>query len=253
VQRPVLVFIFGFLVAESLAGLTGGLLSDRWLSRRQAGLVSLAAGTLLAAVFLDILPGALSTLGGPEALGWTFGAFLVFAALEWVMGHHHHGHASNTDEKTHAHEHRALPAALLFADALHNTADGAAVTAAFCVSTRAGIAASLAVIAHEVPQELGDYALLRTAGYTKGRALWALAAVQLTAFVGAAFILLAAEHLHAVVGPVLAIAAGMFLYIGATDLLPEIQTGHGKRERAERLGGFVLGVLLILVVSLTLH
>src|SRR5262245_29459055 len=140
------LFIFAALVLDGLAGLSGALLSDRWLVRHQAALVGFAAGAILAAVFVDVLPEAVGEIG-PNALVWSFGGFVTLATVEWLIGHHHHepGISSPT-----------LPASLLISDALHNIGDGAAVAAAFMVSARVGVVVALAVIAHEIPQEIGD-------------------------------------------------------------------------------------------------
>jgi zinc and cadmium transporter len=231
-------FIFAALVLDGLAGLSGALLSDRWLIKHQAGLIGFAAGAILAAVFLDVLPEAVSEIG-TKAFVWSFGGFVALAISEWLLGHHHHepGLASPT-----------LPASLLISDALHNIADGAAVAAAFVVSTKLGVTVALAVIAHEIPQEIGDYAVLRAARWPRGKALLALAGVQFTAFLGAVAVLLAAHEVGQVTAIILSIAAGTFLYIGATDLLPDVQSGKTMSNRAERMLGFVSGIFLMAVV-----
>ena len=122
---------------------------------------------------------------------------------------------------------------------------GAAVAAAFLVSRHAGMGVALSVIAHELPQEVGDYAILRAAGWSRRRGLFALAGVQLTAALGAVGVVLAAQHLQTATSAVLAIAAGTFLYIGATDLLPEVHSGRTPTDRRERMLGFICGVALI--------
>ncbi|RKH36879.1 ZIP family metal transporter [Corallococcus sicarius] len=246
-QTVLLVFIAVGL--DGLAGLAGGALSERWLRRHLPALVAFAAGTLLAAVFLEVLPEAVEAIGD-TAFQWALGSFVTLALLEWALGHHHpadtaagqahaHGHAHG---HTHTHGAPTLPAALLASDALHNVGDGAAVAAAFLVSPNAGFATALAVIVHELPQEVGDYALLRAAGWSRARSLVALGGVQLTAMVGAAAVLLGTRHLPSLQGTVLAIAAGSFLYIGAVDLLPELRRGPDSRQR---VGGFLCGLLLI--------
>ena len=249
-QTVLLVFIAVGL--DGLAGLAGGALSERWLQRHLPALVAFAAGTLLGAVFLEVLPEAVEALG-PSAFQWALGSFVVLALLEWALGHHHpadaavagqgqghaHGHAHG---HTHTHGAPTLPAALLVSDALHNVGDGAAVAAAFLVSPSAGFATACAVIVHELPQEVGDYALLRAAGWSRARSLVALGGVQLTAMVGAAAVLMGTRYLPSLQGTVLAIAAGSFLYIGAVDLLPELRRGPDSRQRVV---GFLCGLLLI--------
>src|SRR5262245_248494 len=231
-------FIFATIVLDGLAGLSGGLLSERWLIRHQAALIGFAAGAILGAVFLDVLPEALGEIG-PNALAWSFSGFVALAVVEWFVGDHHHEHRSSS----------TLPATLLMSDALHNIGDGAAIAAAFLVSTKVGFAVGVAVIAHEIPQEVGDYAVLRAANWPRAQALLGLAVVQLTALIGAIGVLLAVRQLGRATPIVLSIAAGTFLYIGATDLLPNVRSGKTLSDRAERIIGFVSGIVLIAVVS----
>ncbi|NNB96907.1 ZIP family metal transporter [Corallococcus exiguus] len=238
------LLVFIAVGLDGLAGLAGGVLSERWLQRRLPALVAFAAGTLLSAVFLEVLPEAVAAKGD-AAFAWAFASFVVLTLMEWALGHHHHDAEAAAG---HAHGHHAppvsptLPTALLASDALHNVGDGAAVAAAFLVSPEAGFATAFAVIVHELPQEVGDYALLRAAGWTRARSLVALAGVQLTAAVGAAGVLLGTRYLPSLQGTVLAIAGGSFLYIGAVDLLPELRRGPDSRQRVV---GFLCGLLLI--------
>lgn len=227
-----LLFIALALSADAAAGLAGGLLSERWLKRHLGPLVGFAAGALVCAAFLDILPEASAKLG-TAAFAWALGAFALSAMLEWRLDHHG-GEAVRPV--------KLMPLSLLASDALHNTGDGAAVAAAFLASPRAGFAAAAAVVIHELPQEVGDYALLRASGWSRGKALLALFGVQLTAFAGAGAVLLAARHAHLAASVAVAIAAGTFLYIGATDLLPELGRGTAP-ERRRRRAGFLLGLV----------
>ncbi len=239
---PPAVYIAVALLANSAAGLAGGLLPERRLSRLLPPLVGFAAGALIAAVFLDVLPETLSSLGA-GALSWILGSFVFMALLEWWLGRRHH------HEQRPSRQAPALPAAVLGADAVHNLGDGAVIAAAFLVSPRVGWATTFAVVVHEVPQELGDYALLRAAGWKRGRALLVLAGIQLTAFIGALGVVIGASAFDRLLGVVLAVACGSFLYIGATDLLPEVQAAQGPRDRRERLLGFLGGVLALLVAA----
>ncbi|MBZ4375753.1 ZIP family metal transporter [Corallococcus sp. AS-1-6] len=238
------LLVFIAVGLDGLAGLAGGVLSEPWLQRRLPALVAFAAGTLLSAVFLEVLPEAVKAQGD-AAFAWAFASFVALALLEWGLGHHHHDAEAAAGHAHGAHGHPGsptLPSALLASDALHNVGDGAAVAAAFLVSPEAGFATAFAVIVHELPQEVGDYALLRAAGWTRARSLAALAAVQLTAAVGAAGVLLGTRYLPSLQGTVLAIAGGSFLYIGAVDLLPELRRGPDARQRVV---GFLCGLLLI--------
>lgn len=225
------------IVVDGAAGLVGGLLPDDWIERRKTGLVGFAAGALLAAALLDILPEALAARG-TEALYWALGAFVLGALAEWALSAHVHRRGRTPGP--------ASPVVLLGSDALHNIGDGIAIAASFLISVPIGIVTSLAVIVHEVPEELGDYALLRTAGMTKKQALIALGLVQLTAALGALGTLIAATQTKAFAGIALSISAGTFLFIATVDLLPAVlRSAVRGRERTQAVVGFLLGLAAV--------
>jgi zinc and cadmium transporter len=231
------IWITAAVIVDGSAGLVGGLIRDAWLERRRTGLIGFAAGALLAAALLDVLPEALRARG-PQALWWALGAFVLGALFEWSLSAHVH-RRGGTPAPT-------APLTLLASDALHNVGDGIAIAAAFLVSIPLGVVTSLAVIVHEVPEELGDYALLRAAGMPKRTALLALGGVQLTAAVGAFGTLVAATQTANLAGIALAISTGTFLFIATADLLPEVLRSavHG-RARLEAIIGFLIGVSVI--------
>ena len=225
------------IVVDGAAGLIGGLLPDAWIERRKTGLVGFAAGALLAAALLDILPEALAARG-TEALYWALGAYVLGALLEWGLTAHVHRRGGTPGP--------ASPVVLLGSDALHNIGDGIAIAAAFLISIPLGIVTSLAVIVHEVPEELGDYALLRASGMTKKKALIALGVVQLTAALGAFGTLVAATQTKSLAGIALSISAGTFLFIATADLLPEVlRSAVRGRARSEAVLGFLLGLAAV--------
>jgi len=231
------LWIAAAITVDGAAALVGGALPEEWLTRHRPGLLAFAAGTLLVAAMLDILPAALD-LRGTEALWWSAGSFVAIAFIEWSLSRHVHRRGGTPGTVS--------PLVLLGSDALHNLADGMAIAAAFLISVPLGIMTSLAVIVHEVPEEVGDYVLLRAAGLTKRRALLANAGVQATAAVGAIATLVAAAQTAQLTGIALSIAAGTFLFIAATDLLPEVlRQDVGRRQRTEAALGFVLGVLVV--------
>jgi zinc and cadmium transporter len=221
------------VVLDGAVALVGGLLPERWLDRYQPAMLGFAAGTLLASGLGEILPEAIS-ISGVTALGWTVGAMLALGAFE---------HASARRERHH--QRPVVPVALLGSDALHNLADGMAIAAAFVVSPRVGVFTAAAVVIHELPEEIADYALLRVAGMSKRSALAALAGVQLTAALGAAGTLAASGVIADANGPILAIACGMFVYIAVFDLMPDLIR---TRSRSAVLA-CVVGVAIVLALS----
>jgi len=218
------------VVMDGTAGLTGALLPERWLERYRAPMLGFAAGALLASGLVEILPDAVAR-GGAGTVAWVLGAMAVLGGVEWVSrrrGHHR--------------DRPVVPMALLASDALHNISDGMAIAAAFLVSPRLGVMTSAAVIVHEVPEEIADYALLRIAGMTKRRALAALAVVQLTAGIGAAGTLLASSQIARTEGIILPIACGTFIYIAIVNLIPELVRA---RERSAILP-FLIAVVVVI-------
>ena len=193
------------VVLDGAVALAGGLLPEHWLSRHRANMLGFAAGALLAAAILDLLPEALAA-SGITTLPWLIGGIVVLALAEWALAGHQRRHG-------------IAPYAILTSDALHNFGDGVAIAAAFASSSRLGVITSLAVLVHELPEEIADYAILRSSKIAKRRALIALALVQLTAGLGAAATLLGIGVTGAN-GPVLALSAGTFLYIALVELLP---------------------------------
>jgi zinc and cadmium transporter len=229
------------VLADGVAGLAGGLLPERVLHEYARVLVGFAAGAILAAFFFDLWPEAHRALGDTCA-AWTLGGFIVMALGQRLLEPHAQGHAHGPD-------HRPVdPRLLLTADALHNLGDGVALAAAFVASSKAGWAMTAAVLFHELPHEIGDYALLRAGGWSKGKALLALVVIQLCSGLGAGGLLalqLAGPNLAPIV---LALAAGSFLHIGATNLLPHLAQGT-RREKLHGGAGFTAGAILVVGLS----
>lgn len=221
------------VVLDGAVALVGGLLPERWLDRYRPAMLGFAVGTLLASGLGEILPEAIS-IGGVTVLGWSASAMVALGIFEHVLA-----------RRERHRQQPVVPVALLGSDALHNLADGMAIAAAFVVSPRVGLLTSAAVVVHELPEEIADYALLRVAGMAKPSALVALAAVQLTAVFGAAGTLVASGAIADANGPVLAIACGMFVYIAAFDLMPELVR---LRSPSAALACMV-GVAIVLALS----
>jgi len=211
-------------------------------------IISFSAGTLLGAAFFDLLPEAIDGAGGAIfALELAF-IGLIFAFVVEKIIHWHHHHAGSANE-----HHRPLGALTLVGDAVHNFFDGVAIAAAFMVSPPLGITTTIAIALHEIPQEIGDFGLLLYSGYSPARALAfnllsALAAVA--GGVGFYFFSSYVEHLEAYA---LAMTAGMFIYIAAADLLPELHKEKKARASALQLVLMLLGAIAIWLIARTLE
>lgn len=224
------LWVASFVVLDGAAALVGGLLPDRWLLRHRPVMLGFAAGALLSVAVIDLVPEAVASRGA-IVIPWLVTGIVALAALDYLFGAHGH------------HEH-SVAYALLGSDAVHNFGDGVAIAGAFLHSTHLGVITSIAVLVHELPQELADYAILREARIAKGRSLVWLALVQLTAGLGAAVTLLGATlgNGHAIV---LAIAGGTFIYIALVELMPDVLRKGPRRERLAAVVGLAVGVAAI--------
>ena len=181
-------------------------------------LVSLSAGALLGGVFFHLIPEAAEELGFTVNLAlYVLGGILVFFALEKLICWRH-CHIETSPDHPH-------PVAFmnLIGDALHNFIDGMIIAGAYIVSIPLGISTTLAVIFHEIPQEIGDFGVLVHGGFGRLKALFLNFATALTAVVGAVLILVLNIEVEAVGRVLVPFTAGGFLYIATSDLIPELR------------------------------
>lgn len=229
----------------ALIGSSTLLFSDETLRRLLLPLVAFAAGSLLGGAFFHMLPTALSQMGGPtEVFVWLLGGFLLFFVIEQFL-HWHHCHRDVAECK------EPLTYLILLGDGLHNFMGGLAVASAFLVDISLGISTWLAAAAHEVPQELGDFAVLVHGGWSTGRALLFNLLSGLTFLVGSLAAYGASRSLD--VDFLLPLAAGNFLYIAASDLVPEVNKNESVPHNLIHLGSFSAGIGLLLLLRVGLH
>jgi zinc and cadmium transporter len=208
-------------IGLSLVGSGGGVIiaSPLLLLGRQTrlqlvpGLISYAVGTLLGVALLALVPEALESLPAPAALGALLAGILGFFMLEKLVIWRH-CHTADCEA------HDSSAALILIGGGLHNFTDGAIVGAAVLTSLPLGITTALAVAAHQIPQEVGDYAILLDAGYSRARAFVMNALSASTCALGAIAVYLAAGWTPTALPYVLAFAAGSFLYVAMSDLIP---------------------------------
>lgn len=234
------------------------LLPEMLRHRVLPALVSYAIGALLGAAFLALIPHAIEYPGVEDthAIGMAILAgLLAFFVLEkmvlWRHCHSDHCEAHAPDFE----QSREMAAAklILVGDGIHNLVDGVLIAAAFVTDIHLGIVTSLAIIAHEIPQEVGDFAILLNGGYKRGKALFFNALSSLTTIVGGVVAYLFLRDTQAVVPYVLAIAAASFIYIAVADLIPGL---HRRIELSATLLQFALilaGVLTIYFSHSILH
>lgn len=188
-------------------------------------LISLAAGALLGDAFIHLLPEAFAEADPVAVSVFALAGILSFLMLEKFL-HWHHSHGEETEEGEHVRIH-PLAHLVIVSDSVHNLVDGIAIGAAFLVSPEIGIATTIAIALHEIPQEIGDFGLLLHSGFSRSRALAMNFLSALTAFAGIGIAFWLAETHESLVPLIAAFAAGNFIYIALADLVPEIHKTRG--------------------------
>lgn len=240
----ILAYIILFTLAGSILSLFGSLfllLKQKITQDFSQKLISFAAGALIATAFLDLLPEASELKEGSEIFLYSLLGFVSFFFAEKYIRlfHYHHGHGEKPSTFL-----------VLAGDGIHNFVDGVAIAVAFLVSIPLGIVTTIAVASHEIPQEIADMGVLLANGLPKARALIFNFLSAITALVGAIAAFLMAGRIEGFLYIFLAIAAGHFIYIAASDLIPELhEKSRGKRDIGSILI-FALGILTIYLSGL---
>lgn len=205
-------------------------------------LLSVAVGAFLGIVFLDLLPEAVH-FGGEGMYIYVLVGFLLFFILSrfFIWYHHHH----SDEEGEHAHPAPRGPMVLI-GDGVHNFIDGALIAFSFMANPALGVVTTLAVLIHEFPQELADYFVLLSAGYSKKKALFWNVVSSSTTLIGALLAYFVGSKFEGILGPALAIAAGNFIYLAASDILPELSHGaHSVKKSITQIFAILFGIVLI--------
>jgi zinc and cadmium transporter len=259
------VSTLGLIVAfTALSGLLSALAASAFLAldavRRAAllpHLVSLATGALLGAAFLGLIPHALDQLGpdGTHLIGLALllGILTFFLLEKFVLWRHCHDDPCEMHSPSHAARDAASARLILVGDGFHNVLDGVLVAAAFMTDTRLGIVTAAAVFAHEIPQEVGDLAILLHGGLSRRRALVLNLLTSLTSVAGgvaAYFALGAALHL---LPYALAFAAASFIYVAVADLIPGLHRRIDLRAGLEQVLFIGLGVAIVYFTHAQAH
>ncbi len=243
--------------AISLLGIFFIFIKDRLLKEITFLLISLAVGALLGGATLHLLPDIFSKESNDSlAIALLFGVFSFFTLEKFLHWHHEHSvHAIKNTECTSCGKQlnthpEPLGHMVLFSDALHNLLDGALIAAAFFVSPSAGVATTIAMLLHEIPQEIADFGILLHAGFTKTRALLFNFISALTAFIGAIMVIFAKEWSERTIPYFTAFAAGSLLYIAMADLIPELHKQKSKLHLLKQMLMILFGILLMLALKM---
>ncbi len=248
-----------------LASLLGGILSViaaalfALNARAQylGGLVSYAIGALLGAVFLDILPEAIHLTPNVAAVsGTVLLGILLFFTLEKVLiwRHCHHDHCEVHEPHEHGdHDHGRSGMMVIVGDTFHNFIDGIIIAAAFLVDVHLGVVTAVAIIAHEIPQEVGDFAVLLNSGYSKLRAFQMNLISSFATLVGGVLGYVALQDMQALVPYLLALAASSMIYVAVADLIPGLHKRTQLRDTVQQVVLIVLGTGTVALVSFIAH
>jgi zinc and cadmium transporter len=249
-----------------LATFAGGLLSVlvaasltvTVLSRLVHHLVSLSVGILLGTAMLDVLPEAFESRVEPHRLFATLlGGLLFFFLLEKAeLYRHQHHHEADAHHHHHGFDRQQAGRggwSVLLGDSIHNFCDGIIIAAAFLADTRLGIVTSLAIIAHEIPQEVGDYIVLLNAGFSRGRALFYNALSGLAAVLGGVIGYFIVGPWESLFPYLLVVAASSFIYVAVADLIPQLQHRLSLKETVAQLGWLGAGLLIVGLAVSQLH
>ncbi len=241
-----LVTILLASLAESLVSFSGGVLAflNAATIRKFAHfVVSFAIGALLSVSLLELIPEAAGESSLEFVMPFVLAGIILFFVVERFLSwyHHHEGEEKGYEVKTYAY-------LILWGDFLHNFIDGIIIALTFLVDVRLGLVTTLAVILHEIPQEIGDFGVLLHAGFSKLKALMYNFLVSTSTIIGAVVVIALRGALPEEFIPVaLAIIAGNFIYLAAADLMPELHEHAGLAHTLGQIALIILGAILVIL------
>ncbi|MBI4981536.1 MAG: ZIP family metal transporter [Candidatus Omnitrophica bacterium] len=208
-------------------------------------LIGFSAGALIGGAFLHLLPEALEKTNSTMVFYYLILGIVLFFMLERYF-HWRHCHAEKCDV-------HAFTYLNLIGDSFHNFIDGLVIAASFVISIKLGCITTLAIILHEIPQELGDFGVLIYGGFSKKKALICNFLTALTAMVGAVIGYFIADFTKGFITVILPLTAGGFIYIAASDLIPEIHKEKDLRRSSLAFLAFLLGIVFMAAAKILLH
>lgn len=245
------LLIFGSIFAVSIISLIGVImlgLEEALLKRAMLYLVSFSAGALFGDAFIHLIPETVEQFGFGPVTGLYVLAGIVFSFIveTYIHWHHHHRYGE-MDECEDCVE--PFSYMILLGDGVHNVLDGIIIAASYLASVPLGIATTIAVALHEIPQEIGDFAVLVHGGFSRRTAILYNFLTAITAFLGAGIVILLSGSVAGINSVLLPLAAGGFIYIAGSDLLPEIREETGSRKSAIQMVMFIIGIVLMYALT----
>lgn len=241
-----LLNILGLSFIGSVAGLIGGVFF--LINKKAARILSkyavpFAAGVLLSVSLLHLIPESVEELGTNGYVVTLIAFILSFLLEEYLVHLHHH------EDKEHTIENHASSALVIVGDSIHNFIDGVTIAAAYLTEPHFGVAVTLATFLHETPHEIGDFGVLISKGWGRMKTFKANLFSALTTFPGALFVYFFAKESHQLIGILLGVSAGIFLYLGASDFVPEIGEEKTGVKAWKKFLLFIIGSLIMYLMT----
>lgn len=239
------LLLYGLIAG--LLSLVGGLFvlwNTKFVMKFMTPLISFAAGAFMAVGFLDVIPEAVELVEEPHyvfvAVLIGFTAFFTLERFLMKYTHHHHDAGHQHDDHT-----ESLPTLVMVGDSLHNILDGILIALAYAANPLLGLPTALSIAAHEVPQEIGDFAILLDRGWSRMKIFWFNVFTSLLTLAGVAIGYYAVTFFEGSLPYLLGGAGGIFIYIAASDLIPELHHRAHHKYLYRIIGGFVLGLVVV--------
>ena len=240
------IMISTFIISLiSFIGIFTLALKDKLLDKIVLLLVSLSAGALMGSAFLHLLPESVELSEGLDVFLFVLVGFALFFLIEKVL-HWRHCHKGECQVHTFTYMN-------LIGDSIHNFIDGLIMATSFVISIPLGMTTTMAIALHEIPQEIGDFGVLIYGGFTKKKALVLNFLTALTAVLGGLIGFFISNMVENVKLFILPFAAGGFLYIAASDLIPEIRKETSLKKSMIYFGIFILGIFIMYAVTFIVH
>ena len=243
----------GTMLSLAIAALVAFRVQARWIPT----LVSFAVGALLGAAFLDLLPHLFEESRNPaRTASFILAGILAFFVLEklmlWRHHHHHDGEATEAPGVDH-HDHGRSGWMIVIGDSFHNFTDGVIIASAFVADPRVGAVTALAIVAHEIPSEIGNFLVLLHSGFGRAKALFWNAMAGLASVVGGLGAFLALHAVKDWIPEILALSTASMIYVAVADLIPGLHRRTALRETAMQVVFIAAGVACVGLIHAVLH
>ena len=248
---PTILLVLICALVGGIFSLIGGLilLASKKRAKLAEYATAFAAGALLASALIDMLPEAVEEGGDVKIVAMfvligIVAFFLLEVFLSWFHRHGERNYGKTVDP--------VVPMVVV-GDTLHNFLDGIAIAAGFLISPASGVVVTLAVAAHEIPQEVGDFGLLLHKGIKRGRVILINVLSSLAMVASAVFFFVIGEHLEISLAPALGLVAGFFIYIAASDIIPSIHSDKTPSSKIKKALMLIAGILMVGLIILSLQ